>query len=87
MAVQDAESGETGGGDLHGGFDGRPDGWGDEVPCANQVNFGMESREGRTVKESEGGKEERKRERVKEQEAKVRAEGKQRMSVKGQTYR
>lgn len=32
MAIQDAESGETGSGDLDGGFNGGPDGWGDEVP-------------------------------------------------------
>jgi hypothetical protein len=33
LAVEDAEGGEAGGGDLDGGFDGCPDGWGDEVPC------------------------------------------------------
>jgi hypothetical protein len=32
FAVEDAQGGEAGGGDLDGGFDGCPDGWGDEVP-------------------------------------------------------
>jgi hypothetical protein len=37
FAVEDADGGKAGGGDLDGGFDGRPDGRGNEVPCPCQL--------------------------------------------------
>ena len=63
MAIQDAESGETGSGDLDSGFNGRPDGWGNEIPCANRVRFGIDSKDRRALREREGRRNESKRER------------------------
>jgi hypothetical protein len=46
LAVEDAEGGEAGGGDLDGGFDGCPDGGRDEVPYVGfWVSFDVERRE------------------------------------------
>jgi hypothetical protein len=46
LAVEDAEGGEASGGDLDGGFDGCPDGWGDEVPCCGGLVLGWTKNEG-----------------------------------------